>query len=38
VDVLQLSADWLVGRALASKRPLRPYSPEDYSQLLDEPG
>lgn len=38
VDILQLAADWLVGRQLASGKPQRSYSAGDYSVHLDVDG
>jgi hypothetical protein len=34
IEVLQIAADWLVGRRLASDKPVEPYSAEDYLELL----
>lgn len=36
IDILQLAADWLVGRSLASGKPLVHLTAKDYSELLDQ--
>ncbi len=35
IDVLELAADWLTGKRMASGKPVRAYSEEDYRTLIE---